>query len=206
MERTSYHTITRVSEGLYKEKGSKFIAVALPVKSETDVKACQEELRKKYYDARHHCYAYVLGEDYALFRANDDGEPNHSAGYPILGQIRSKDLTNTLVVVIRYFGGTKLGVSGLIHAYKTATEEALNENKIIKIPITDTVEVTFDYESTSEVMRLIKELDLKIESQKYEIDCSLVINVQVDQTEMLMKKLQLLKDTGSRLVFGLVKF
>lgn len=205
MERTSYHTITRTSEGIYKEKGSKFIAVALPVKSEVDVKARQKELRKKYYDARHHCYAYVLGEDYMLFRANDDGEPNHSAGDPILGQIRSKDLTNTLVVVIRYFGGTKLGVSGLIHAYKTATEEALNENEIIEVPITDTIEVTFDYESTSEVMRLVKDMDLKIESQKYEIDCSLVINVQVDQTEMLVKKLQLLKDTGSGLKFRLVE-
>jgi uncharacterized YigZ family protein len=204
MERTSYHTITRISEGLYKEKGSKFIAVALPVASEADVKARQEELRKKYYDARHHCYAYVIGEDYALFRANDDGEPNHSAGDPILGQIRSKDLTNTLVVVIRYFGGTKLGVSGLIHAYKIATEEAINENKIIKVPITDTVEITFDYESTSEVMRLVKDMDLKIESQIYEVACSLVVNVQIDQTAQLVKKLQLLKDTGSGLKFGLV--
>jgi len=204
MSRTSYHTITRISEGLYKEKGSKFIAVAIPVKSEEEVTSQQEALRKKYYDARHHCYAYVIGEDYALFRANDDGEPNHSAGDPILGQIRSKDLTNTLIVVIRYFGGTKLGVSGLIHAYKTAAEEALNENKIIEVSITDTLKIIFDYESTSEVMRLVKELDLKIEAQKYEIDCSLVINVQVDQTELLMKKLQLLKDTGSGLRFGLI--
>jgi len=176
----------------------------MPVKTEDEVKAKQEELRKQYYDARHHCYAYVLGEDYAKFRANDDGEPNHSAGDPILGQIRSQDLTNILIVVIRYFGGTKLGVSGLIQAYKTAAEEAINENTIIKKTITSTVKIDFDYESTSEVMRLVKDMDLKIESQTYEIECSLVIKVQVDQTEMLMKKLQLLKDTGSGLTFGLV--
>lgn len=205
MSKTSYHTITKTTEGLYKEKGSKFIAVAIPVTSEEEVKEQQEALRKKYYDARHHCYAYVIGEDYAQFRANDDGEPNHSAGDPILGQIRSKDLTNTLVVVIRYFGGTKLGVSGLIHAYKTATEEALNENRIVNIQITDTVDIIFDYESTNEVMRLVKDMDLKIASQKYEVDCSLIVKVQVDQTEMLLKKLQLLKDTGSSLKFGLAE-
>ncbi len=203
MSNTSYHTITKTSEGLYKEKGSKFIAIASSVENEADVKACLESLRKQYYDARHHCYAYVIGEDYSQFRANDDGEPNHSAGDPILGQIRSKNLTNTLVVVIRYFGGTKLGVSGLIHAYKTAAEEALRENVIIKVAITDAVEITFDYESTNEVMRLVKDLDLKIVSQKYEADCSLTVKVQVDQTEMLLKKLQLLKDTGSGLGFGL---
>ena len=202
MSRTSYHTITKTTEGLYKEKGSKFVAVAIPVTSEEEVKTQQEVLRKQYYDARHHCYAYVIGEDYGQFRANDDGEPNHSAGDPILGQIRSKDLTNTLVVVIRYFGGTKLGVSGLIHAYKTAAEEAINENKIIKVSITDTVEITFDYESTNEVMRLVKDMDLKIVSQKYEVDCSLTVKSRVDQTEVLIKKLQLLKDTGSGLRFG----
>lgn len=205
MSRTSYHTITKTSEGLYKEKGSKFIALAMPVTTEEEVKTHQEALRKQYYDARHHCYAYVLGEQYGRFRANDDGEPNHSAGDPILGQIRSKDLTNTLVVVIRYFGGTKLGVGGLIHAYKTATEQAINENKIIEVTITSTVEVTFDYESTNEVMRLVKDVDLTIISQTYEVTCSLTVNVQVDQTGLLLKKLQLLKDTGSRLKFKLVE-
>ncbi len=203
MSNTSYHTIAKTSEGLYKEKGSKFIAIATFVENEADVKACLESLRKQYYDARHHCYAYAIGEDYAQFRANDDGEPNHSAGDPILGQIRSKNLTNTLVVVVRYFGGTKLGVSGLIHAYKTATEEALRENTIIKVAITNTVEITFDYESTSKVMRLVKDMDLKIVSQKYEVDCALTVKVQVDQTKMLLKKLQLLKDTGSGLGFKL---
>jgi uncharacterized YigZ family protein len=204
MSRTSYHTITKTTEGLYKEKGSKFIAVALPVTSEEEVKEQQEALRKKYYDARHHCYAYVIGDDYAQFRANDDGEPNHSAGDPILGQLRSKDLTNTLVVVIRYFGGTKLGVSGLIHAYKTAAEEALSENKIINVPITDIVEIIFDYESTNEVMRMVKDLDLTIADQKYEVDCSLTVKSRVDQTDILLKKLQLLKDTGSKVKFKIL--
>lgn len=203
MSRTSYHTITKTSQGLYKENGSKFIGIAIPVTTQEEIKAHQEALRKKHYGA-HHCYAYVLGEHYAQFRAYDHGEPNHSAGDPILGKIRSKDLTNTLIVVIRYFGGIKLGVSGLINAYKTAAEKALYHNKIIKIPITNTVEITFDYESTNEVMRLVKDMDLKIASQKYEIDRSLIIKVQVDQTEMLLKKLQLLKDTGSSLIFVLV--
>jgi uncharacterized YigZ family protein len=205
MSRTSYHTVTKTTKGLYKEKGSKFIAIAIPVTSEEGVKHQQEALRKEYYDARHHCYAYVIGEDYAQFRANDDGEPNHSAGDPILGQIRSKDLTNTLVVVIRYFGGTKLGVSGLINAYKTSAEEALSENEIINVPITDTIEIIFDYESTSEVMRMVKDLDLSIANQKYEVECSLTVKSRVDQTDILLKKLQLLKDTGSTLQFKLIQ-
>ncbi|MEQ9007162.1 MAG: YigZ family protein, partial [Ekhidna sp.] len=117
-----YHTIKEKSEGLYKEKGSKYLAFAYPVKSEVEIKEIQESLRKEYYDARHHCFAWVLGMDDQSYRANDDGEPAHSAGDPILGQIRSFELTNVLVVVIRYFGGTKLGVGGLINAYKTATE------------------------------------------------------------------------------------
>src|SRR5690606_7725476 len=120
-----YRTIAQPAEGLYKEKGSKFIALAYPVYTEEEIKDRLAELRKKYYDARHHCYAYMLGADKSRYRANDDGEPNHSAGDPILGQIRSADLSNVLVVVVRYFGGTKLGVSGLITAYKTATADAL---------------------------------------------------------------------------------
>ena len=126
----SFLTIGQPAEGLYKEKGSKFIGLAFPVKTEDEVKERLEETRKTYYDARHHCYAYILGHEGTQFRANDDGEPNHSAGDPILGQIRSKELTNTLVIVVRYFGGTKLGVSGLINAYKTAAALALDNTSI----------------------------------------------------------------------------
>ena len=127
-----FHTIKDSAEGLYKEKGSKFLAFAFPVTTEDEIKDCQEKIRKKYFDARHHCYAWILGADKSQLRANDDGEPNHSAGDPILGQIRSRDLTDVLVVVVRYFGGTKLGVSGLIQAYRAAAEDALNNTTIIR--------------------------------------------------------------------------
>ncbi|PLX14682.1 MAG: YigZ family protein, partial [Marinilabiliales bacterium] len=127
-----YLTISKPSEGLFKDRGSKFLAFAYPVSSEEEIKAFQEQLRSDYHDARHHCYAYMLGPKKENYRANDDGEPSSTAGKPILGQIRSFDLTNILIVVIRYFGGTKLGVGGLINAYKTAAEEALKNAKIIR--------------------------------------------------------------------------
>lgn len=128
----TYLTISDDSEGFYKEKGSKFLSFAFPVHHEEDIKEKLDILRKKYYDARHHCYAYVLGKDKEIFRANDDGEPNHSAGDPILGQIKSNQLTNILIVVVRYFGGVKLGVGGLISAYRTAAAEAISNNVIVE--------------------------------------------------------------------------
>jgi uncharacterized YigZ family protein len=128
----SYRTIQAPTEGIYKEKGSKFLAFAYPVETEADVKGHLERIKKEYFDARHHCFAYMLGADRKKFRAFDDGEPNHSAGDPILGQIRSKNITNVLVIVVRYFGGTKLGVGGLISAYKTAAEDALNRAAVIE--------------------------------------------------------------------------
>ena len=124
-------TIQKKSEGIYKEKGSKFIAYAYPIKTEEEVRPLLKSLKKEYYDARHHCYAFVLGKDKKRFRAADDGEPSNSAGAPILGQIRSLDLTNVLVVVVRYFGGTKLGVPGLITAYREAAKDALNQSTIV---------------------------------------------------------------------------
>ena len=127
----TYFTLKGNSEGFYKEKGSKFLAFAFVISSEEDVKKIIAELKKKYYDARHHCYAYVLGNQSEKYRANDDGEPGHSAGDPILGQIRSNSLTNTLIVVVRYFVGTKLGIIGLINAYKTATADSIASNSII---------------------------------------------------------------------------
>lgn len=127
-QKDTYFTLKGNSEGFNKEKGSKFLAFAYVVSNEDDVKKTVAELKKKYYDARHYCYAYVLGDQSEIYRAKDDGEPGHSAGDPILGQIRSKKLTNTLIVVVRYFGGTKLGVGGLIHAYKTAAADAIENN------------------------------------------------------------------------------
>jgi uncharacterized YigZ family protein len=147
----SYRTIARPSEGEYKEKGSRFLGFAFPVSTEEEIKGHITFLRKKYFDARHHCYAWMLGADRKLFRAFDDGEPNHSAGDPILGQIRSKGLTNVLVVIVRYFGGVKLGVGGLISAYRTAAEEALNKAEVIEQDVMDCIHISYDYAATPEV-------------------------------------------------------
>lgn len=169
----SYLTIRDEAIGFYKEKGSKFHAHAFPVQNEEAVKLALEKLRKQYHDARHHCYGYSLGYDQPYQRANDDGEPNHSAGDPILGQIKSAGLTNVLVVVVRYFGGTKLGVSGLINAYKTAAADAINNADIITQWITQTVSIHFPYENTNEVMRAIDELGITITHQEFLETCFL---------------------------------
>jgi len=190
----SFLTISSPSEGLYKEKGSKFIALAFPVESVDEVKDSLEGLRKEYYDARHHCYAYVLGHAGDEVRANDDGEPNHSAGDPILGQIKSKNLTNTLVVVIRYFGGTKLGVSGLITAYKTAAAEALDANQITQKDITENITLRFPYDEMNEVMKLVKDLDLKVKGQDYDSLCIMNLEVIISQMGNLKEKITLLND------------
>lgn len=194
---TSFHTLSGLSAGEYKEKGSKFIALAFPISSEDEVKTRLTEIKKKYFDARHHCYAYIIGADKNKFRANDDGEPNHSAGDPILGQIRSKNLTNVLVVVVRYFGGTKLGVSGLITAYKTATEEALNNAQIIEQQITVTAVFEFTYEVTPVIMKLIKDFDLKIMNQEFGETCSIKIEVLLSVKDNLLERVRLLNATGS---------
>ncbi|WOK08133.1 YigZ family protein [Imperialibacter roseus] len=196
----SFQSIKATAEGFYKEKGSKFLAYAFPVRTEDDIKNRLDDLRKQYYDARHHCYAYILGNKSEKYRANDDGEPNHSAGDPILGQIRSKNLTNTLVVVVRYFGGTKLGVSGLITAYKTAAKEALDAAEVIETTIKDEVMIDFTYEQTSEVMRLAKEFNLEIQNQTFQETCSLQGFIEVGTGEPLKEKLALAGISGVRMV------
>ena len=185
----AYKTIESRSEGLYKEKGSKFIALAFPVSSVEDVKQIQTELRKEFYDARHHCYAYCIGKNGEEYRANDDGEPNHSAGDPILGQIRSKELTNTLVVVVRYFGGTKLGVGGLISAYKIATKEALENSKILAKYWKVTITIKRNYEDYSTIMSLIKEFNANIVNQEYSgNDVELTISINESQKNDFLEK------------------
>ena len=174
----TYLTLKSESQGLYKEKGSKFLAFAYPVESEQEIKEILETLKKQYHDARHHCYAYILGKDGQDFRANDDGEPGHSAGDPILGQIRSNNLTNTLIVVVRYFGGTKLGVGGLVTAYKTAAADAIAANEIITAVVTERVDFDFDYLDMNEVMRLTKLLDLKVINQHFDNRCSMTLEVR----------------------------
>jgi len=163
----SFQTLSTPSEGLYKEKGSKFLAFAYPVRSEEEIKEHLSALRKKYFDARHHCYAWMLGAGQQKFRAFDDGEPNHSAGDPILGQIRSANLTNILIVVVRYFGGVKLGVGGLITAYRAAAADTLSNASIVVEEITQEVDLSYDYTASPEVMRLVKEFELTILQQSF---------------------------------------
>lgn len=183
MKKDTYQMITTPSEGFYKEKGSKFLAFAYPVYSEEEVKACQDELRKKYYDARHHCYAFVLGPHQQTYRASDDGEPKHSAGDPILGQIRSFDLTNVLVVVVRYFGGTKLGVGGLINAYKTATAEALGVAQVEEKLVTQNLKIQFEYDQMNLVMKMIKDHELEIVQQEQAMNCTMTLAIRKNAFE-----------------------
>jgi uncharacterized YigZ family protein len=204
MSINSYQTVREPTEGIYKEKGSKFISFAYPVSSEADIKSRIEFLKKKYFDAHHHCYAWMLGPEKQKFRAFDDGEPNHSAGDPILGQIRSREVTNVLVVVVRYFGGVKLGVGGLISAYKLAAEDVLKKTAIIEIEVTEEVELVFDYLLTSEVMRFIKDFDLKIIRQKFDEASTLKISIPVKQKGKLVEKLSLMKAMGRNIVWQFV--
>ena len=186
----TFRTLASSSEGLYKEKGSKFIARAYPVQNEEEIKERLEALKKEFYDARHHCYAWMLGPAAERYRANDGGEPNHSAGDPILGQIRSLALTNTLVVVVRYFGGTKLGVSGLIHAYKTAAAEALAANEIVEELVTTPLRLRFGYELTNEIMRLVNDFDMQIEEQHFTATCYLQLAVRASHYQSAKEKAQ----------------
>lgn len=185
----TYLTLKDESEGLYKEKGSKFLAFAYPVRNESEIKEKLDQLRKKYYDARHHCYAYILGKNQSIFRANDDGEPNHSAGDPILGQIRSHQLSNVLIVVVRYFGGTKLGVGGLINAYKTAAADAIANNEIITAVLHERVRLDFEYLSMNEVMKLIKDYELQIIEQQFDNQCQIVLEVRQKLLEEITHKI-----------------
>lgn len=176
--RDHYLTIGQNSQGIYKEKGSKFLAFAYPVENEEEASELIDRLKKEYYDARHHCYAYILGRDGEITMAYDAGEPRHAAGDPILNQIRSHRLSNVLVVVVRYFGGTKLGKSGLINAYKKATEEALEKvNKVEKL-VFKKISIRFNYDGLNDIMRLINMNHLKITGQSYDQEASITIRIR----------------------------
>ncbi|MBP5758041.1 MAG: YigZ family protein [Bacteroidales bacterium] len=175
----TYKTIRYASQGVYKEKGSKFLAFAYPIATEAEAKAHLEELRKQYFDARHHCYAYILGADKAAYRINDDGEPSSTAGKPIYGQLLSHDLTNIIIVVVRYFGGIKLGVPGLINAYRTAAKDAIDNAIIIEKNITEVYNLQFTYEQMNSVMKILKDEELPQSNQKFELDCSLDFSVRL---------------------------
>ena len=178
MEADEYRTIAEPAEAVYTEKRSKFIAMALPVRDLDEVKGYLEECQKKYYDARHVCYAYMLGHERTNFRANDNGEPSGTAGKPILGQINSNELTDVLVVVVRYFGGIKLGTSGLIVAYRTAAAEALAAATFVERTVDDEVEVAFEYPFMNDVMRVVKEEGPALVSQSYDMDCVMRLRIR----------------------------
>ena len=182
-----YKEVKSPTTGIYKEKGSKFIAYAYPVYSEEEVKEKLEEVKKLEHSARHHCYAYILNPDKSAQRANDDGEPSSTAGKPILGQILSKDLTNILIVVVRYFGGVKLGVPGLIRSYKTAASQAILETTIITKTLKEQYEVSFKYPQMNDVMRLVKEYDLEVVNTDFQIDCKLIFAVPKSKEEMVIE-------------------
>ncbi len=184
-----YQTIESNAEGIYKEKGSKFIAYAYPISSEDEIKDIVQELKKQYYDARHHCYAWQLGVDGERYRANDDGEPSGTAGKPILGQIRSHGLTNILVVVVRYFGGTKLGTSGLITAYKEATIDVINNSSTIEKTVNDFFEIEFDYGVMNDVMRIIKEEEPNIVNQEFNLRCKIELSTRQTLSDALQGRL-----------------
>ena len=185
----TYLTIQDKSEGIYTEKRSKFLAFAHPVETIDEIKDLLTDYKKKYYDARHVCYAYMLGPERTDFRTNDDGEPSSTAGKPILGQINSRELTNILVVVIRYFGGVKLGTSGLIVAYREAAAEALSAATVIEKTIEETVTFTFPYMMMNSVMRVVKELNPRIVEQKYDETCIITLAIKRSMAPMLEERL-----------------
>lgn len=190
----TYKTLSRPSEEiLFKEKKSKFFGYAFPVQSEEDVKSIIEQLRTKHHTAGHVCYAWQLGTTNVRYRANDDGEPNNSAGMPIYGQIQSFEVTNVLVAVARIFGGTKLGVGGLITAYKTSAQMALENADIVKKTITSLIEIKSGYDVMNNVMRIIKQNQLEIVSQQLELDCSITIRVAQSKTPQIVEKFNVLK-------------
>lgn len=182
----TYNTILKPSnETLLKEKNSKFFSYAIPVKTEEDVKEHLEAIKKRHHSARHWCYAYQIGTETIAYRANDDGEPNNSAGMPIYGQIQSFNVTNVLIVVVRYFGGVKLGVGGLISAYRTSAQLSLQASKIVERTINIDYLIIYDYKNMNKVMRIIKEKNINITNQKLELRCELTISVRKKNAEAI---------------------
>jgi uncharacterized YigZ family protein len=185
----TYRTISAPAEGVFRDRGSKFLAYAYPIRSDNDLKPVLAKLKADHPKANHHCWAIRLGTDRSVFRLNDDGEPSGTAGRPILNTLLSKDLTNILVVVVRYFGGTLLGVPGLISAYKAATEAALEQADIISKTVNDVYTITFEYPQMNDVMRIVKEEQLQVLQQTSELNCSLQFSVRKTQVEQVMSKL-----------------
>lgn len=186
----SYKTVKSLSEGIYTERRSKFLAFAMPVTTAEEVKQIVADYQKRFYDARHVCYAYMLGHERLNFRANDNGEPSGTAGKPILGQINSNELTDILIIVVRYFGGVKLGTSGLIVAYRTAAAEAIAAAEVVEKTVDESVSILFEYPFMNDVMRIVKEESPAIVSQGYDSDCSMTLRIRKDSMSRLRSRLE----------------
>jgi uncharacterized YigZ family protein len=189
MDNDAYSTIETFSEGLFKDKGSRFISMAFPVDRQEDIKPIIDKLKKEYHDARHHCYAWMLGAERNNWRVNDDGEPSGTAGKPILGQINSAGLTNILIVVIRYFGGTLLGVSGLINAYRAAAADAIKNAHIVDCTLQNYYEITFPYISMNDVMKVLKEESAGHTDQHFDSECRIRVNFRKASSERILGRL-----------------
>lgn len=189
----SYLTIQAPTEGIYREKGSRFLAFGYPVADEDEIRAHIERLKNQYHDARHHCYAWILGPEKDRFRAFDDGEPAHSAGDPILGQLRHYNLTDVLMVVVRYFGGIKLGVGNLAGAYRAAARDALAQASIVEREVKEEFMLEFPYLSTSEVMKLVKAFNLEIVEQHFHEDCQMKVRLGVARKDAFLDRISLLQ-------------
>lgn len=185
-----YKTIKAISEGIYKDKGSKFLSFAIPVNDVEEIKEILKEYRKKFFDARHVCYAYMLGHERKEFRANDDGEPSGTAGKPILGQINSRELTDILIIVVRYFGGVLLGTSGLITAYKEAANDALENAEIVEKTVKSVICICFGYELMNDVMKIVKETDADILQQQFDNLCTMKISVRESAVSYIQNKFE----------------
>ncbi len=185
----TYKTISTASEGIYRDKGSKFISFAIPVNSKDEIQQILRDYRRRFFDARHVCYAWMLGAERTDFRVNDDGEPSGTAGRPILGQINSHNLTNILILVVRYFGGILLGTGGLITAYKEAAANALHQATIVEKEVTVQYHIIFDYQAMNDILHIIKTYNLEILSQQFEEKCRIQIEVPVKIEELIVEKL-----------------
>lgn len=195
-----YRTIKMPSKGEFKDRGSKFFSFAYPIETEEEFKENLQDLKKEYHDARHHVYAFRLGCDKKTFRASDDGEPSNSSGPPVLGQIQSFDLTNVMVVVVRYFGGTKLGVPGLINAYKSAAADALENAQIIEKTEQKIVRIQFEYPDMNNVQRIIKDQNLNIVNQDFQLNCIIDLSVRLRDVDQVLERInKLVKVTAKTL-------
>jgi uncharacterized YigZ family protein len=198
MESDSYSTIKSASRGIFKEKGSHFLAFAHPVLNLEEIKQIIDKIRKENHEARHHCYAYMIGHERLVWRINDDGEPSGTAGRPILGQINSFRLTNILIVVSRYFGGTLLGVSGLINAYRSAAYSAIQNAEIIERSLQEFFEITYPYSSMNDVMKILKEEEMGQSDQSFDLECRIKVNFRASARERILNRLSRIEGINYR--------